>query len=198
MYDKETKDKAIERVKNGESIKHVAEDMGLSATAVATWCKNANIHSKYHIVHKTDEALIKALKKMKVARESEIANAMGAVSVRVRLRRLVSEGKIKTRRIVKTSRSPIKGYFYKYFNCKLYYLSEDDFIDWIRIKTKGLPKHLRMAYYHFLKSSDINIPKPKPAKKNISISIDLHNMLTSQAKAQNMSIEEFIRRKVVD
>ena len=195
-YPEEIRKDAIERVKTGESMKHVAETIGASVATIQTWCKSQGVHSRIHVTHQTDENVIRALKKLKVAKAGEIAKELGCKTINPRLRRMVLQNKIKMRRIAKATRSPVKPYFYKYFNCSLYYLSEKDFIDWIEKRTRRLPKHLRKAFHHFLKSTGINIPEQKQEKKNISVSVDLHDILYERAQAEHTTIEDYIRKVI--
>jgi len=142
----------------------------------------------------SDEKIINTLEKHKALTQLEIEDALKYRhgSLRPRLHRLVTKNKIKSRLLPHRAHTGVCIVFRGYAGVIIYYVNDDDFIEWIKSKIpRNLPKNIRQIItmkLHEMKI-DINL-SPRTELRLIGIKPYLHNKLKKIAEREKKSIQK--------
>ena len=195
MYPREVRENAIEMIKNGKRVYSVARELGIPLTTVYTWAHQAGIKIERKII--PTEEIIEAIKKRKVATTKEISEDLGvSIGIGNRLQNLASKGKIKSIRLPKPRKTKIN---FKYFNVRLYFLDDQDFVEWFFSHFKKTPKYLKKVLTNVLTDAGIRVEtkkKEKEKKVHLLISLKVKKALEKKAKEEGKTIEELLKKVV--
>lgn len=141
----------------------------------------------------SDKVIVNTLKKHKALTQSEIENTLNysKSSLKPRLQRLVMENKIKSKILPHRSSAGSYVVFRGYTDVLLYYINDDDFIEWIKNRLpKNLPMNLRKVITMKLNEMGINLNlSPRRELKLIAIKPYIHSKLKNMSKRKNKSIQ---------
>ena len=132
-YDKVTRETVVNLVREVGSFTGVARLTGLSPYTVKKWCDEAGVPSKYKTSKVKDDDIIRFIEEKKVVKYKEIEKKFGQ-QLQSRLRRLVSEGKVKKVRIPKAKSKLTRKLIKDISKTNIYYISDEDFVKWLRSK----------------------------------------------------------------
>lgn len=160
----ETKQDILQNVKNGKSYYSQAKKHNLHPNKIRKLCLKNNIQSQHTRMHNTDEEVIKAIKKYKVASVRDIQNELNYTSYRAahnRLRRMVIKDKIfytLLSPIKRSGRGKAKHLFDGYYNRAIYFVTKEDFKEWVQEKLPDqVSTHLRKSISHLINHIDVNV-----------------------------------------
>jgi len=142
----------------------------------------------------SDEVIINILKKNKALSQPEMEELLSYSrgSLKPRLHRLVMKNKIKSKTLPhRSSHTGSYVIFRGYTDESLYYINDDDFVEWIKNRIpKNLPKSFRQIITMKLNEIGINLNlSPRTELKLIAIKPYVHKKLKKIAKRKNESIQ---------
>lgn len=147
--------------------------------------------------NKSDEILLSIIKKHNALTQSEIEEKLNYSrgSLTLRLRRLITEDKLKSIRLPNRSTHPGSYILFKgYTNLAIYYINDDDFIGWIKERLPArMPERIRRLVT--LKLHDIGIDielSPRKESRLVSIKIPTHNKLKEISEKRGMYLQDLI------
>ena len=163
MIDKITRKKAVNDVKDGMSYLQAAKMHGVEETSVRRWCRDIGIQSLYAGRYdKMDVEILDAVTLHKAITCRALVKILGCSSsaVNSHLRTMVMSGKIQSFRIPALSSAAHirRGFFTKFINTKIYFVSKDDLAVWIRSQLpEEVSLSLRRYVTHIFQSIGIQI-----------------------------------------
>lgn len=192
-YSPEIRDKAIEKVKSGKSIRQTAKDMDIPVSTVSYWCEKNNIDSSYDKAEKKvkDEDIVDTIDKNLAMTERELEKELGYSKngLRTRLIRLIKD-KVIDYVIIPGGGNIFKGYIDR----RLYYLYKDDLKKWVIKKIpKGLPRSLKNIISQRLHDAGIDISFDTKKKKAIVVDENIYKKLKKKAKTKGVSVIDLIK-----
>lgn len=163
MIDKTTHENAVNDVRNGMSYEQAAKIHGVEGTSVERWCRTADVQSPHASGRKTDKEILDVVRLHKAITCRALAEVLGCSdsAANNHLKTMVMDGKIQSFRIPSlcSSARTRRGFFTKFINTKIYYVSKDDLAIWVRnqLPEEDLPMSLRKYVTHIFRSLDIKI-----------------------------------------
>lgn len=192
-YSPKIRDKAIEKVKSGKSIRQTAKEMDIPVSTVSYWCEKNNVDSSYDKAEKKvkDEDIIKKIKENLAMTERELEKELGYSKngLRNRLIRLIKDKKINYA-IIPGGGNIFKGYIDR----RIYYVSKKDLKRWVGKKIpKGLPRNLKNLISQKLHDAGIDISFDTKKKKAIVVDENIYKNLQKKAKTKGVSVIDLIK-----
>lgn len=141
----------------------------------------------------SDEMIVNILKEHKALTQSELEDLLkySRCSLKPRVHQLLMDNKIKSK--ILPHRSPASSYilFRGYTDVTLYYVDDNDFIEWIKSRLpKNIPKNLRKVITMKLHGMGIEIDlSPRTELMLIAIKPYLHKELKKMAKRKKKSMQ---------
>lgn len=189
---------AVNEVRNGASMRQVSLKYGVNVSVVAYWCDRAGVKTKFPkvVMKSTDAQILLAVKRWKVMSVIDIGMEFGysnSGSIRRRLRKLVSEGKLDYIVIAGGGRSKVSHLFKRYIDKRLYYITKEDLNKWVRDKIpKRLPHGLKTAISNKLHDAGIDVSFQAHIKKAVMLEPEVYQRLKEYAGNSNMTVAEYV------
>jgi len=167
MIDKITHENAVDDIRNGMSYYQAAKLHGVDDFTVEKWCRAVNVRSLHASRRKTDKELLDVIVLHKVVTSRALGEIFGYTksALDMRLRSMVMGGKIQSFRIPPLSSAARfrHGFFTKFINTRIYYVSKDDLAMWVRnqLPAGEVPVSLRKCVTRMFRSAGIQIFKAK-------------------------------------
>jgi hypothetical protein len=193
-YDSKLKQKALQQVKDGVSLRQVSKDLNIPLSTISYWC-NGKIKSFYVKTQKKsdDDEIIKTIKNNLALTERELEKKLnyGKNSLRPRLIKLTKTNMLNYVVIPGGRGSILRGYIDR----KIYFIDKDDLKKWLSKRIpKGLPSGIKHMITQRLHDSGIDFQFEHKKKKAIVVDETVYRKLERKAKRKGISVTELIKK----